>query len=134
MMSVTKLIKKVRILFRLIEFGGGVYSSITTHVQATEAYQYTFDSTLMFLAMVTVHHPHPGTIMVGADVEPPYGKAKRAIKTERKEESRRIRAAKKEAKEALKPARTPWDHMAEIELGTYARLTDVADSIGEVRR
>jgi len=110
-------------MFRLVEFGGGVYSSVTTHIQSTEAYQYIFDSTLMFFAMVVIHHPHPGTLLVGDDAEPPYGKAKRATKSARKEERRRLKAAKKQAKSSSKIPGATWaDGLDDIELGPYVKL------------
>ena len=118
----------MRIVFRLIEFAGGVYSPITKHVQATEAYQYIFDSALMLLAVVTVHWPHPGSILTGKDAEPPYGKAKRAIKKAQKVERRRVNDLKKQAKRALKAQRVePGQDQADIEMGPYAKLSEYAD-------
>ena len=100
-----------------------MYSSVTTHVQSTEAYQYIFDSTLMLLAMVVIHYPHPGTVLLGDDAEPPYGKAKRAIKSARKEERRRLKAAKKQAKSSSKIPEAAWaDGLDDIELGPYVKL------------
>src|ERR1700744_632279 len=49
----------VRIIFRLIEYSNGMNSSITLH----EAYEYIFDSTLMFIALGLFNVFHPGRLM-----------------------------------------------------------------------
>lgn len=130
------LMIQIRILFRLVEFSGGVDSSITKHVSKTETYQYIFDSTLMLLAMIVIHFPHPGTILIGEDAEPPYGKVKRAMKRAAKVEKKHVKAVRKERKRMDKLSRDAKragvgngntdedDDDEDIEMGPYVKLTD----------
>ena len=58
---------QIRIIFRLIEYSHGYKSGIPVH----EAYQYIFDSTLMFIALVLLNIVHPGQVMPGKDSDLP---------------------------------------------------------------
>ena len=60
-------------------------------------------------------------LLVGEDSEPPYGKAKRAIKRARKEEKRRVKESKKEAKRAK--ALTTLQGDSDIEMGPYIKIS-----------
>jgi len=79
----------------------------------------------MFLAMIAIHYPHPGTVLLGEDAEPPYGKAKRAIRRAQKTEKKRMKAVKKEAKRSGKAQRAGGTSRSDdIELGTYVELEE----------
>ena len=66
----------VRIIFRLIEYSGGLDSSISKH----EAYAYVFDSTLMLIALVLFNVLHPGRLMPGKESNLPGRKVRKAMK------------------------------------------------------
>lgn len=66
----------VRIIFRLIEYSHGLNSSISRH----EAFQYVFDSTLMFIAMALFNIEHPGRLMPGKDSNWPSRKERKMMK------------------------------------------------------
>ncbi|KAJ7148650.1 RTA1 like protein-domain-containing protein [Mycena crocata] len=57
----------VRIIFRLIEFSSGVFSSLTMH----EWPFYVLEATPMFLAFFLWNLSHPGQVLVGPDSEFP---------------------------------------------------------------
>ncbi|KAH6987018.1 RTA1 like protein-domain-containing protein [Ilyonectria destructans] len=57
----TVILISARICFRLVEYAGGLDSSIPRH----EAYQYCFDSLLMLIASCIFNIAHPGRIMAG---------------------------------------------------------------------
>lgn len=65
-----------RIIFRLIEYSSGITSSLPLH----EAYQYVFDSTLMFIALVLFNILHPGRLMPGKESNMPSWRTRRALK------------------------------------------------------
>lgn len=64
---------QVRIVFRLIEWSGGLDSTIPNH----EAYQYIFDSLPMLIALVIYHVVHPGRIMPGKKSDFPSRKERK---------------------------------------------------------
>ena len=64
----------VRIIFRLIEYSKGITSTIPNH----EAYQYVFDSTPMFFALVAFNIMHPGRFMRGKAADFPSRKERKA--------------------------------------------------------
>lgn len=66
----------VRILFRLGEYGHGLNSGVALK----EVYEYIFDSTLMWIAIVSFNVVHPGRIMPGKDSEWPGRKQRKALK------------------------------------------------------
>ena len=68
----------VRIIFRLIEYSSGIKSSIPRH----EAYQYVFDSTTMFIALVLYNIFHPGRLMPGKESNLPSRKQRKTWKKE----------------------------------------------------
>ncbi|EGU75407.1 hypothetical protein FOXB_14082 [Fusarium oxysporum f. sp. conglutinans Fo5176] len=63
-----------RIIFRLIEYSGGLNSSIPRH----EAYQYCLDSLLMLIASCVFNIVHPGRVMPGKQGDLP-NKAERKL-------------------------------------------------------
>ncbi|KAJ4028957.1 hypothetical protein NW758_013834 [Fusarium oxysporum] len=63
-----------RIIFRLIEYSGGLNSSIPRH----EAYQYCLDSLLMLIASCVFNIMHPGRVMPGKQGDLP-NKAERKL-------------------------------------------------------
>ncbi|KAH7229874.1 hypothetical protein BKA60DRAFT_646233 [Fusarium oxysporum] len=63
-----------RIIFRLIEYSGGLKSSIPRH----EAYQYCLDSLLMLIASCVFNIVHPGRVMPGKQGDLP-NKAERKL-------------------------------------------------------
>ncbi|KAL6408774.1 hypothetical protein AUP68_07720 [Ilyonectria robusta] len=63
----------VRICFRLVEYAGGLDSSIPRH----EAYQYCFDSLLMLIASCIFNIVHPGRIMAGKQGDLPNKSARK---------------------------------------------------------
>ncbi|QKD50565.2 RTA1 like protein-domain-containing protein [Fusarium oxysporum Fo47] len=63
-----------RIIFRLIEYSGGLNSSIPRH----EAYQYCLDSLLMLIASCVLNIVHPGRVMPGKQGDLP-NKAERKL-------------------------------------------------------
>jgi len=65
-----------RIIFRLIEYSSGINSTIPQH----EEYQYIFDSTLMFIALVLFNVFHPGRMMPGKESNWPKRKERKAMK------------------------------------------------------
>ena len=71
---VVLILISVRIIFRLIEYANGYKSSIVIH----EAYQYTFDSTVMWFALVLFNIFHPGKIMPGKESDFPSRKERKA--------------------------------------------------------
>lgn len=64
---------QVRIVFRLIEWSGGLNSTIPNH----EVYQYIFDSLPMFTALVIYNVIHPGRIMPGKKSDFPSRKERK---------------------------------------------------------
>jgi hypothetical protein len=71
----------IRIIFRLIEYSHGIYSSIPNH----EVYMYIFDSTPMFFATLLFNIVHPGKYMPGKESDLPSRKEYRREKKQRKE-------------------------------------------------
>ncbi|KAJ7695604.1 RTA1 like protein-domain-containing protein [Mycena olivaceomarginata] len=66
-MYASLLLITIRIVYRLIEFSSGIYSSLTMH----EAPFYCLEATPMFLALLLWNVYHPGRILVGPDSEFP---------------------------------------------------------------
>lgn len=73
-----------RIIYRIIEFSAGFGSRITREIAQHEAWQYCFDTTPMFFAIVAFHAYHPGKVLQGLDSQFPSRKEKKAIKAEKK--------------------------------------------------
>lgn len=71
----------VRIIFRLIEYANGFKSTIPTQ----EAYQYVFDSTLMWIASILFNVFHPGRLMPGQESNLPSRKVRKNLKKEGKQ-------------------------------------------------
>lgn len=71
-----------RIVYRIIEFSAGAGSPITAAILHNEWYQYVFDTTIMFLAIVILHVYHPGKVFQGPDSRFPTRKEKKAMKLE----------------------------------------------------
>ncbi|KAH8683928.1 RTA1 like protein-domain-containing protein, partial [Ilyonectria robusta] len=69
----TVILISVRICFRLVEYAGGLDSSIPRH----EAYQYCFDSLLMLIASCIFNIVHPGRIMAGKQGDLPNKSARK---------------------------------------------------------
>ncbi|KAG8529744.1 uncharacterized protein KY384_005225 [Bacidia gigantensis] len=65
----------VRIIFRLVEYSGGLDTGISAH----EAYQYVFDSTAMLIALALFNVVHPGRIMLGKESNFPSRKDRKAV-------------------------------------------------------
>lgn len=98
----------VRIIYRLVQYSGGVESTIPTH----EAYFYCFEALPMVIAVWIMNVTHPGRTLVGANSEFP-----KKTRAQKKEEKRR----KKEAKEARRKRRgQPIEDIdSELQLGNY---------------
>ena len=64
----------VRIIFRLIEYAEGFESRIPEH----EEYQYVFDTSPMFIALVLFNIVHPGRVMAGKEADFPSRKERKA--------------------------------------------------------
>ncbi|KAK2732942.1 hypothetical protein FQN57_002427 [Myotisia sp. PD_48] len=73
----------VRIIFRLIEYSGGIHSSLATN----EAAFYVLDATTMLVAVVLFNIFHPGKYLVGPGSEFP--------KKEKKEKNKKSKKNKK---------------------------------------
>jgi hypothetical protein len=54
-------------MYRVIEFSSGFGSKITRQIAQHEAWQYCFDTTPMFLAIIAFHIYHPGKVFQGPD-------------------------------------------------------------------
>ncbi|KAF3921103.1 hypothetical protein AA313_de0208807 [Arthrobotrys entomopaga] len=72
----------IRIIYRLVEFSGGINSTLTRH----EAFFYVLEATPMVLACITWNVFHPGRYLVGPESEFPKltRKEKKALKAEKK--------------------------------------------------
>ncbi|KAF8578582.1 RTA1-domain-containing protein [Ramaria rubella] len=57
----------IRVIFRLIEYSQGTFSTVTTH----EAFFYCLDSVPMFISIMLFNFSHPGKVLVGPDSEFP---------------------------------------------------------------
>ncbi|MCJ1306384.1 hypothetical protein MMC25_000026 [Agyrium rufum] len=90
----------IRIIYRLCEFSGGLYSYAPTH----EWLQFTWDALPMLLALAIFNVWHPGTILLGLESDfPRQTRAqKKAAKIEKKELRRQKKADRKAEKEASK--------------------------------
>lgn len=93
---------KVRIVFRIVEFAGGVTPS--NPVPFHEAYSYALDCFPMMIALLILAIWHPGRYMIGPESEFPKKsrKEKKKEKQEKKQQKLDEKAAQKEAKEAKK--------------------------------
>ncbi|MCJ1236349.1 hypothetical protein MMC14_004330 [Varicellaria rhodocarpa] len=78
----------VRVIFRIVEFAGGINSSVPHH----QVYAYIFDSLPMVCALVLLNIVHPGRILVGPESEFP-----KKVKLS-KEEKRRVKEDRKQGK------------------------------------
>ncbi|KAF8587695.1 RTA1-domain-containing protein, partial [Ramaria rubella] len=57
----------IRVIFRLIEYSQGTFSTVTTH----EAFFYCLDSVPVFISIMLFYFLHPGKVLVGPDSEFP---------------------------------------------------------------
>jgi hypothetical protein len=73
-----------RIVFRIIEFSAGAGTALTHQFRAHEWYQYVFDATPMFLALLVMNVFHPGKVLVGTASS---FKSRKERKVERREET-----------------------------------------------
>ncbi|EPS35632.1 hypothetical protein H072_10932 [Dactylellina haptotyla CBS 200.50] len=96
----TLIMIMIRIIFRLIEFSGGVNSKLTT----TEGFFYGLEATPMALACITWNVFHPGRYLVGPESEFPRltRKEKKALKAEKKAEKQEKKREKQEEKDRKK--------------------------------
>ncbi|KAK2784437.1 hypothetical protein FQN52_009018 [Onygenales sp. PD_12] len=69
----TLLLITLRIIFRLVEFSGGLESKIAT----SEAAFYVLDAVPMIVALVLLNVVHPGLVLVGAESEFPKKEGKK---------------------------------------------------------
>jgi hypothetical protein len=69
------LLISIRIIFRLIEYSGGLKSSIPNH----EAFQYSLDSLPMLVALFLFNAVHPGQVMRGKEGDIPRRKERKAL-------------------------------------------------------
>jgi hypothetical protein len=94
------LLITIRIIYRLVELSGGVYTSLPMH----EAYFYVLEATPMFIACLMLNIWHPGRFLVGPESEFPRKtkEQKKAEKEAKKEAKRAKKQAKLDKKEAKK--------------------------------
>jgi hypothetical protein len=92
----------MRIIYRLIEFSSGVYSTLPMH----EAPFYTLEALPMFIACLVLNIWHPGRFLVGPESE--FPRKTRAQKKAEKAEKKRLKQEAKEMKKAEKVGRAWW--------------------------
>jgi hypothetical protein len=94
---------QIRIIYRLIEFSGGVYSTLPMH----EVYFYVLEAVPMFFACLIMNIFHPGRYLVGPESEFPRKTRaeKKAEKAKKKQEKRENKEQKKQAKIDKKEAK-----------------------------
>lgn len=89
---------KVRIVYRLVEFGPGVnaHNQLLIH----EEYPLCLDATPILIALVLLNIMHPGFVLRGPDSEFPKlsRKEKKALKQQKKQEKKQAKEAKKARK------------------------------------
>lgn len=76
----------LRIGFRLVEYSGGLKSSIPNH----EAFQYSLDSLPMLIALMLLNVVHPGQVMRGQESDIP-GRKERKLEAEEEEKQAALR-------------------------------------------
>ncbi|PVH86488.1 hypothetical protein DL98DRAFT_557041 [Cadophora sp. DSE1049] len=74
-MYIAVLLIGARIVFRLVEYAGGLNSAIPRH----EVYQYCLDSLLMLIASTLFNVVHPGAVMPGKEGDMPSRKKRKMI-------------------------------------------------------
>ena len=110
-------VPQVRIIFRIIEFAGGINSKIPT----VEAYAYVFDAAPMFLALILFNFLHPGRVLTGPESEfPKKTKLTKAEKKEAKAEKKRAKEQKKTWNNILLTP-TAYEPVPDVE-NEYSRL------------
>ncbi|KAK6523235.1 hypothetical protein TWF694_006125 [Orbilia ellipsospora] len=99
---VTLAMIMIRIIYRLVEFSGGINSTLTRH----EAFFYVLEATPMVLACITWNLFHPGRYLIGPESEFPKltRKEKKALKAEKKA----AKAEKKREKADDKARNKQW--------------------------
>lgn len=89
---------KVRIVYRLVEFGPGVnaHNQLLIH----EEYPLCLDATPILIALVLLNVMHPGFVLRGPDSEFPKlsRKEKKALKQQKKQEKKQAKETKKARK------------------------------------
>ncbi|KDQ51945.1 hypothetical protein JAAARDRAFT_50447 [Jaapia argillacea MUCL 33604] len=63
--TLTTLLNKIRIIYRLVEFSSGVVNTLTTH----EVFFYCLEAVPMFFAIFLYNIWHPGQVFVGPESE-----------------------------------------------------------------
>lgn len=96
---------KARIIFRIVEFAGGVTPD--NPIPFHEAYTYALDCFPMMIALLIIAIYHPGRYLVGPESEFPKKsrKQRKAEKAEKKEAKRNKKETEKEERKALRAAR-----------------------------
>ncbi|KAF9530893.1 RTA1 like protein-domain-containing protein [Crepidotus variabilis] len=79
MLYAVLLLITIRIIYRLVEFSQGVYSTLTMH----EVYFYVLEALPMMLAFLILAIWHPGTVLVGPESE--FPKKEKKSKKDKKE-------------------------------------------------
>ena len=75
------LFKQVRVIFRLVEFGGG--ASQSNPILTNEAYQLALDALPMLIALFAMNVVHPGVVLKGSESSFPGGwRRRKAGKTD----------------------------------------------------
>ncbi|KAH6843496.1 RTA1 like protein-domain-containing protein [Chaetomium sp. MPI-CAGE-AT-0009] len=99
----------VRIIFRIVEFSGGLGAD--NPIPFHEEYAYALDCFPMMLALLVLAIFHPGRYLLGPQSEFTRlsRKEKKALKSEKKAERREEKEAKKRAKKNRKAARSESD-------------------------
>jgi hypothetical protein len=87
----------MRIVFRLVEFSGGVDSE-SNSLPFKERYALGLDAFPMVLAILILAVIHPGLVLRGEGSEFPSRKERKAEKKEQKAEKKEAKRAKKEGK------------------------------------
>ncbi|KAK4444548.1 putative lipid transporter atnI [Podospora aff. communis PSN243] len=70
----------VRVIFRLVEFGGGF--SEANPILTNEAYVLCLDALPMFIALLILNAVHPGMVLKGPESSFPRGWRRRSVKSE----------------------------------------------------
>lgn len=113
--SLTKTQPKIRIVYRLAEYGPGV--SLSNPLPTHEAFFYCLDALPIFLAITIMNVIHPGHVLVGPDSD--FPKLSRAQKKAAKAEKKAEKKARKAGAKLLDPQAGEYGHETELEDGLH---------------
>ncbi|PYH86088.1 hypothetical protein BO82DRAFT_350397 [Aspergillus uvarum CBS 121591] len=120
----------VRIVFRLAQYSRGTdpNNPVLTH----EWYEYVWDATPMFFALVVLNVIHPGRVLQGPDSEFPHvsRREKKRVKREKKEAKLAEKEARKDRKRHRKHGSIAFDLLDAQERGSTPRGYDAGYEAG----